>query len=124
MVPEIDPLISETIGEFSEILFGFGFKKSAAKIVIFLHASFEASNREICRGTGMSLCQVTRGLQILRGRELIQIRKGHKKMRGKRQNLYSLTRSVDDILKDIETKENDKLRAKISRLRMLCSLVG
>jgi len=123
MKPEIDPLISETIDEFSEILFSFGYKKSPARIIIFLHAAFEASYEEMCRGTGMSPCQVARGFQILKGRNLIQIRKGRKKVHGKRPNLYSLTGPIEDIIQAIDAKKKEELQMKIGRLQMLCYLL-
>jgi len=118
----IDPLVSESIDEFSEILFSFGYKKSSARIIIFLHVAFEASYDEICRGTGMSQCQVARGLQILRGQNLIQIRKGRKKVHGKRPKLYSLAGPIGDIIHLIDAREKEELQVKIGRLQMLSCL--
>ncbi|MFA5332519.1 MAG: hypothetical protein WC342_09085 [Methanoregula sp.] len=124
MQHEIDPLITENIDEFSEILYSLGFKKSAARILIFLDAAFEASHEEICKGTGMSQCQVVRGIEILIGHNLLQVRKGRKKTRGKRLKLYSLTRSIEEILKDVEVQKTEELQKKLARLLMLCSFVS
>ncbi len=82
-----------------------------------------APHEEICRGTGMSPCQVARGFQILKGHNLIQIRKGRKKVHGKRPNLYSLTGPIEDIIQAIDARKKEELQMKIGRLQMLCYLL-
>jgi predicted transcriptional regulator len=119
-----DTYISEIMEESSHIFSRLGVIKAGGKILVFLSSTFEATAAEIMTGTGVSHKRTYSALGRLVRRKFVTARKPRKRILGKKQKVYRLSKPIADILRDIEIEKTNELRGNIARLEMLCTLIN
>lgn len=107
--------------EFADILHSFGMQRKAALIVTYLANVGEASSREIEQATQMSQPEVCLTIRDLRGENWIGERKVKAEGKGRPSLAYTLTTSIDEIIKHIEDK---KLREHAEVMESIQKLKG
>ena len=96
--------------------------KNLAKTLMYISQVSECRSAEIEHGANLRQPEVSVAMQILQDKGWVSRRDLKKKGKGRPVHLYSLTSSIDEIVKKFEkdkTKEIDAIKKDLSELKTL-----
>ena len=107
-----------------EALRGLNVSRSAAALITFLANASEATSREIEMGTGLRQPEVSIGMRVLRENKWIMEREVKSEKKGRPMRVYSLSVSLDEIIKHYEgekSRESALAMEAIQRLKEMAT---
>ncbi len=110
--------------EFASILMKIGLKRNVAKVLTYLAGVEEATSREIEIGSDLRQPEVSIAMRELRDLEWISERDEKNPGKGRPYRIYSLDRSLEEIIQHIEEekrRESEQVMRRIERLKELKS---
>jgi len=105
-----------------KVFSGLGMPKNLAKTLMYISQVAECRSAEIEHGANLRQPEVSVAMQLLQDKGWVRRRDLKKKGKGRPVHLYSLTSSIDDIVKNFEkdkTKEIDSIKKDLSELKIL-----
>ena len=105
-----------------KVFSGLGMPKNLAKTLMYISQVSECRSAEIEHGANLRQPEVSVAMQILQDKGWVSRRDLKKKGKGRPVHLYSLTSSIDEIVKKFEkdkTKEIDAIKKDLSELKTL-----
>ncbi len=110
--------------DFIEALKSLKVPKKVAALIVFLGSTSEATSREIEIGTGLRQPVVSIGMGMLRKNNWINERDLKTAGKGRPKRVYSLSLSLDEIIKHLEeekSRETAWAMEAIQRLREMAA---
>lgn len=114
---------SEEKQEFAKRLIKAGLNKNLAKTLVFVASKSETKSREIESVTDLRQPEVSIAMQELRDKEWITKRDIKKEGKGRPVHSYSLDKSIDEIISDIEEKEKERIQEIEENLEKINDLI-
>ncbi len=117
-IHNLSPRDKKIVKVFSEL----GMPKNLAKTLMYISQVDECRSAEIEHGANLRQPEVSVAMQLLQDKGWVRRRDLKKKGKGRPVHLYSLTSSVDDIVKNFEKdkiKEIDSIKKDLSELKIL-----
>ena len=110
--------------EFADILSLYGFTKNESKVFVCIKNIDNITQKEIMQYTNLNQSQVSVSLQELILNDYVWVAKSERRLEGKGRpsSTYSLHRSINDIIDDIEQhamQQIDTINESIERLKEL-----
>lgn len=87
-----------------------GLNKNVAKTLVYISGRDEVKSREIESEIGLRQPEVSIAMQVLREKEWVSKRDIKKEGKGRPVHAYSLENDLEDIIKEIEDKEKEKIK--------------
>ena len=120
---EIEQLDEKDI-EFADIISKHGFTKNESKVLVCIKNIDSITQKEIMQYTTLNQSQVSVSLQELILNDYVWVAKSERRLEGKGRpsSIYSLHRSINDIIDDIEQsamQQIDTINESIERLKEL-----
>ena len=120
---EIEQLDERDI-EFVDILSRYGFTENEVKVLVCINSYVSVTPKEIMQTSGLTQSAVSVAVNGLIDREYVWVAKSERRPEGKGRpsSTYSLHRSINDIINDIEQKamqQIDTINESIERLKEL-----
>ncbi len=91
--------------QFIEIMEELGISKNVAKLILYLANVNEASSKEIENATDLRQPEVSIGMRTLRDKQWVKEQNIKKLGKGRPMRLYSLSTSLNIILKHLEEEK-------------------
>mgnify|MGYP006290324213 CR=1 FL=1 len=114
---------SEEQQELSKRLIKAGLNKNLAKTLVFVASKSETKSREIESVTDLRQPEVSIAMQELRDKEWITKRDIKKEGKGRPVHAYSLDKSIDEIISEIEEKEKERIQEIEENLEKINDLI-
>ena len=109
--------------EFTNLLITVGLPRIVAKVLVFLANTREASSRDIERGADLRQPEVSLAMHYLQAQGWIESRQDKTEAIGRPQNLFSLSRSIAEIIGHIQKEKESEIRRKIALAQKIRSYV-
>ena len=121
---EIEQLDERDI-EFADILSRYGFTENESKVLVCIKNIDSITQKEIMQYTNLNQSQISVSLQKLIGKEYIWIAKNERRLEGKGRpsSTYSLHKSINDIIDDIDQKAMQQIDTTNELIKRLKELV-
>ncbi len=110
--------------ELIDRLIKAGIQKNTARTLVFVASQDEAKSREIEDATELRQPEVSISIQELRDHGWVSRRKIKKEGRGRPVHGYQLDKPMDEIIKEIEEKERERIAEIEENLEEIKELVG
>lgn len=110
--------------EFASIMMKVGLKRNVAKVLTYLAGVSEATSREIEIGSDLRQPEVSIAMREIRKLDWIVERDEKNPGKGRPYRIYKLNRSLQEIVKYLESenaKEAEKIMKQIEKLKSLKS---
>lgn len=114
---------SETDLEISEILTNVGLKSNEARVLVVLFKGVKLTSREIERVVDLRQPEVSIAINQLISRDWAQVASLLTEKKGRPVKVYTLTRTVDDIIDQIEREIEGEYRGRIEIIERVRSMV-
>jgi Predicted transcriptional regulator len=112
--------------EFVCALRNSGVNRNVSTLIIYLANVNEVSTRDIKKGTGLSLPDVSVAMRTLRDNNWVEEKAAkNEKLKGRPMNIYALSTPIDEIIKHYEnekTQESERTMESIQKLKELAPL--
>ncbi len=96
--------------ELVERLIKAGIQKNIAKTLVYVAGKEETKSREIELATDLRQPEVSIAMQNIRNRGWVTKRDIKKEGKGRPVHGYSLDKPIEEIIKEIETKEKERIK--------------
>ncbi len=100
-----------------------GIQKNIARTLVFVASKDETKSREIESGTDLRQPEVSIAMQELRNRGWVTKRDIKKEGKGRPVHGYTLDKSIGEIIKEIEGKEQERIKKIKDNLDKIKKLV-
>ncbi|MCK4365195.1 MAG: ArsR family transcriptional regulator [Thermoplasmatales archaeon] len=117
-IHNLSPQDKKIVKVFSEL----GMPRNLAKTLMYISQVEECRSAEIEHGANLRQPEVSVAMQLLQDKGWIRRKDLKKKGKGRPVHLYSLTSSIDDIVKNFEKdkiKQIDSIKKDLSELKIL-----
>lgn len=117
-IHNLSPQDKKIVKVFSDL----GMPKNLAKTLMYISQVDECRSAEIEHGANLRQPEVSVAMQLLQDKGWVQRRDLKKKGKGRPVHLYSLTSSIDDIIKNFEkdkVKEIELIKKDLLELKAL-----
>lgn len=114
---------SDTDLEISEILTNVGLKSNEARVLVVLFKGVKLTSREIERVVDLRQPEVSIAINQLISRDWAQVASLLTEKKGRPVKVYTLTRTVDDIIDQIEREIEGEYRGRIEIIERVRSMV-
>ena len=117
-IHNLSPQDKKIVKVFSEL----GMPRNLAKTLMYISQVDECRSAEIEHGANLRQPEVSVAMQLLQDKGWVRRRDLKKKGKGRPVHLYSLTSSIDDIVKNFEkdkVKEIESIQKDLSALKTL-----
>ncbi len=117
-IHNLSPQDKKIVKVFSEL----GMPRNLAKTLMYISQVEECRSAEIEHGANLRQPEVSVAMQLLQDKGWIRRKDLKKKGKGRPVHLYSLTSSIDDIVKNFEKdkiKQIDSIKKDLSELKTL-----
>jgi len=108
--------------KFVEALQGLNLSKSAAALITYLANVKEATSREIEIGTGLRQPEVSVGVRTLHENNWVTEYEIRSERKGRPMKVYSLSTSLDEILRHYEEEKSHESIEAIQRLKVMAAM--
>jgi predicted transcriptional regulator len=105
--------------EFVNLLIEIGTRKNVAQVLVFLANVSKATSRDIERGTDLRQPEVSLAMHYLIAQDWIKITENKAEGKGRPVKIYSLSKSIDKIMNNIEKEKKEKAKQQIARVQKL-----
>ncbi len=114
---------SENDLEISRILTDVGLKNNEARVLVVMFKGYDLTSREIERIVDLRQPEVSIAINQLIDRKWAQVTSLITEKKGRPVKVYSLSRSVDSILDQIETQIEGEYRGQLEIIERVRSMV-
>ena len=117
-IHNLSPRDKKIVKVFSEL----GMPRNLAKTLMYISQVDECRSAEIEHGANLRQPEVSVAMQLLQDKGWVRRRDLKKKGKGRPVHIYSLTSSIDRIVKNFEkdkVKESDSIKKDLSELKTL-----
>jgi predicted transcriptional regulator len=119
MKPQNVMYFTEKEKEFVRLLVDIGTRKNVAQVLVFLANVPQATSRDIERGTDLRQPEVSLAMHYLIGQDWIKIRENKAEGKGRPVKIYSLSKTIDKIMINIEKEKKEQAKQQIARVQKL-----
>jgi predicted transcriptional regulator len=99
--------------ELAELLMGIGIKRNVSKVLVYLANTEEATSRDIERGTDLRQPEVSIAMRYLKECDWIETRESKSESKGRPVKIYTLSRSITEIMDTIENEKKKEARHQL-----------
>jgi len=105
--------------EFANLLIKIGTRKNIAKVLVFLVKTPEATTLALERGTNMRQSEVSIAMRYLMDQAWIRSRESPSENKGRPMIIYTLAKSIDEIMDCIENEKKIEASNKLALVQKL-----
>lgn len=105
--------------ELAELLMGIGIKRNVSKVLVYLANIEEATSRDIERGTDLRQPEVSIAMRYLKEYDWIDTRESKSESKGRPVKIYTLSRSITEIMDTIEKEKRKEARHQLDLIQKM-----
>lgn len=105
--------------ELAELLIGIGIKRNVSKVLVYLANTEEATSRDIERGTDLRQPEVSIAMRYLKECDWIDTRESKSESKGRPVKIYTLSRSITEIMDTIEKEKKKEARHQLDLIEKM-----
>jgi predicted transcriptional regulator len=105
--------------EMADLLEQIGMKRTIARVLVFVLNVRETTSRDIERGTDLRQPEVSTGMRYLIDQGWVTSRDNNEAGKGRPVKIYSLAKSVDEIIGGIEARKKKETTTQIAAIKKI-----